>query len=253
MGIAFLFCLIMTVCCLQNYCPHWFNLLILILIKLANIIFLNCFIYTAVVFGRNQFPISANSQRKADSVLTSYWKNVDRYDLSRQALLVITSLQFDRFKDKALKQLESIRQLATADNTNGIRWKAYSNEDDFSSSDEETIAMLAEAFEATGYSKATVDGILQWLLTSKEQHYWSTTKATAAIVNLLQRNQQTATGLPATLQSGINKTALTVTDNLFGGQLFSFAETNAFPSSLTIANDNNVKCNRRFQLLLLQC
>lgn len=197
-------------------------------------------------FWKTHYPLPAAVDHKADSLLTAYWKSADGYDLSRQALLVLSSLQFDRFKDKTLMQLESIRQLAIADNTNGIRWKSYSNEDDFSSSDEETIAMLAEAFEATGYSKATVDGILQWLLTSKEQHNWSTTKATAAIVDLLQRNQQTATGLPATLQSSINKSVLTVTDNLFGGELLSFDETNSFPSSLTVSNDNNINATGGF-------
>lgn len=208
--------------------------------KKDNHSFPNLFYLYCRSFWKTQFPVSPAIQYKADAVLNAYWKDVDGYDLSRQALLVITSLQFDRFKEKALKQLESIRQLAIADNSNGVRWKAYSNEDNFSNSDEETIAMLAEAFEATGYSKATVDGILQWLLTSKEQHYWTTTKATAAIVNLLQRNQQTTSGLPATVQSTINKSTLTVTDNLFGGQLFSFAETNTFPASVIVTNDNNI-------------
>lgn len=209
-------------------------------IKNNNYSFPNLFYLYCRSFWKTRFPISSAIQYKADSVLNAYWKDVERYDLGRQALLVITSLQFDRFKEKALKQLESIRQLAIADNSNGTRWKAYSNEDDFSSSDEETIALLAEAFETTGYSKTTVDGILQWLLTSKEQHYWTTTKATAAIVNLLQRNQQTTSGLPATVQSTINKSTLTVTDNLFGGQLFSFAETNSFPASISVTNDNNI-------------
>lgn len=194
-------------------------------------------------FWSNEFPAAPHVQSKADSILQVYWKDAEQYDLGKQALLILTSLKHDSktdFKTSALKLLESIRQTSITDDINGIRWKAYSNADDFNSNDEEIIAMIAEAFEETGTSRKIVDGIIYWLLKSKEQHNWSTTKATAAILNILRRNQQTVSSLPATIKSNISNAQLSVTDNLFNGQSFSFTEANSFSKSITVINDNSM-------------
>ncbi len=197
-----------------------------------------------------EFPLTATNSLKADSVLSSAWKTVSNANLWRQAILIITSLSFkgkdDIFYQKAMQQIESIRQLAISDDVAGIRWKDISNADDFDGNDEETIAMLAMAFEAAGDSKNTVNGIIHWLLKTKEQHSWSTTKATATIVDLLYNHQSTVTGTPIEITASVENTNLIVMDNLLKGQLFDFKQLSQFPPNISVKKNNNTSAGGGF-------
>ena len=187
-----------------------------------------------------QYVMPANVKAKADSLLTAAMKKIDTYDLGKQALLITTAMHYvgtnQSFYNRAIEQLESIRQLAINDPVHGLRWKDISNADDFSSADEETIALLAAAFDKTGHSKRVVDGIIQWLLNAKEQHNWRTTKATAAVVGLLFKQQPAVTGTPATLNVLAGDSSMSVTNDLLKGQLFSFKQMQHFPVDITLKN-----------------
>src|SRR5690606_29308878 len=111
-----------------------------------------------------KFPLPANVAKKVDSLLASSWNKIETYNLRDQALLILAGMRYkakeDPIHQKAIRQLESIRQLAIADEVNGIRWKDISNTDNFDATDEETISTLASAYEETGDSKKVVDGII---------------------------------------------------------------------------------------------
>jgi alpha-2-macroglobulin len=198
---------------------------------------------------KKEYPFSANQINRIEYVLKKYWTSVDKISLNEQANLIMTTMLYANkeeslYKDAAA-QLESIRQLAINDNVNGIRWKDIADTDDLNSNTEETITNLAMAFEQVGHLKETIDGIIKWLLNAKQNHYWSTTKATAEVVGLLYRNQSSVIETPATITSTINK-KLTVTDNLLKGALFAFDAMEKFPQTISVQKDNDVKCNAGF-------
>jgi alpha-2-macroglobulin len=174
---------------------------------------------------------------------------VDKTSLTGQADLIMTSMQYankgDVFYKDATVQLESIRQLAINDDVNGIRWKDIADADDLNMNTEETITNLAAAFELLGHSKETIAGIIKWLLNAKQDHNWSTTKSTAAVVGLLYRNQSSVIENPVVVSTS-NNTKLAVTDNLLKGALFSFDGMQSFPTTVSVQKDNDVKCTAGF-------
>lgn len=214
--------------------------------------YINLFHLNARRLWQNDFKLSEDNKNKVNSILKTAWENIDQQRLNDQALLISSSLGFKNidsvFYNNAINQLESIRQLAISDNVNGLRWKDISNADDFTSNDEEIIANLALAFEENGNNTKEVNGIIQWLLQVKEQHNWSTTKTTAAIIGLLSRQNKSVTGNPIDLSADVN---LQVTDNLFQGQLFSFNQLSSFPATITVnkSGDTTVKGGFNFYYL----
>jgi uncharacterized protein YfaS (alpha-2-macroglobulin family) len=144
----------------------------------------------------------------------------------------------DNYK-KALQQLEHIRQRAIIDPVNGIRWKELADENDMSISTEETLALLAEAFNKAGNAASINEGITQWLLSSKTDHQWRSTKAAAAAVDILQKTQRSATGVTDIINTNINGENITVTNNLLSGEPFAFVPTGKAPQTLTIKKEGN--------------
>lgn len=203
------------------------------------------------IFARSlwvkDYPIPNVNINRIEDLLGRFWLQLDKYTLNRQAMLIISSMKYaatdNVFYKKALEQLESIRQLAITDNVNGIRWKDIADTDDLTSNSEETVTHLAEAFEQTGSSKETIDGIIKWLLNAKQDHNWSTTKSTASVVGLLYRNQPTVVGIPVNLYSSINNTNLAVSDDLLSGSLFSSTTLQKFPSTVSIKKSSEFKAN----------
>jgi alpha-2-macroglobulin len=186
-------------------------------------------------FWLKEHPLPDFLTNQADSLLTAYWQKVHERNIGCQALLITTTLRFygkgTALHHKAMQQLESIRQLAIHDEVNGIRWKDISDADDLTMQTEEWVVKIAEAFEEAGTEQATVKGIIQWLLQTRDQHNWSTTKATADAATLLNRHQPATTGTPLQLKTAVNNTNLQVSDDLFRGQLATFSEQagQAFP------------------------
>jgi alpha-2-macroglobulin len=196
----------------------------------------------ARAYWLKDYPLSDNITAIGEIVLTKAWKNADSYSLNGQASLITASLlykdKYPQFNKVAIKQLESIRQLAIADKINGVRWKDISNSDDLNNSGEETIVNIAKAFEEIGDTKETVNGIIKWLLNAKQEHNWSTTKSTAEVAGLLQRHQSFVTGVPAQFSASINNVFLTVTDNLLKGDLYSFTPLQQFAATAIAKKDN---------------
>ncbi len=135
---------------------------------------------------------------------------------------------------KATGLLESIRQLAIADTVNGIRWKDMADADDLSSTTEDWVMRIAEAFETAGHSEETIRGIIQWLLTAKKEHHWSSTKSTAEIIGLIGRHQKEIIGETKEIRVKMGTTEITVTDDLFSGNYYAFKPSNAdnFPDEI---------------------
>ena len=200
-----------------------------------NLMYLN-----ARKYHTANYPLPANAFAKIDTVLAKQWRNVNRYSLEKQAVLIQASLFYDttknNFSSLAKKQLESIKQLANEDAVSGIRWKALSNKDDITTSDEEAIVAIAEAFEANGNDKATIDGIIKWLLFTKENHNWSTTKSTADVVTLLDRNPNYALKNTINISANVGRIKMNVSDNLLNGNLSEFAQT-TFPPKINLKKD----------------
>lgn len=196
----------------------------------------------ARTYWTKEYPLSESVLKRADAVLTNAWNEPDSYGLNRRALLIMTSLVFpgtgNKYREQALKELESLRQLAITDEQNGIRWKEMTDRDDLNSSSEETIINMALAFEKTESGKETVNRILKWLLQRRNEHHWGSTISTAAVVGILQRNQSTITGVPVKLTA--TGLGLNVSDNLVNGTLAAFAPQAQFPAAIKIEKDNAV-------------
>jgi alpha-2-macroglobulin len=182
-------------------------------------------------------PLSPSVRAAADSVIKVHWNSINTYSVDQQATLIIISLRFDRegnsYRDRSLRQLESIRQLAISDSSNGVRWKAFSNSDDLDRQDEEAVARIAEAFGSSGKSGDIITGIVKWLLKTRNEHTWTTTKSTAAIIGLLQTPE--LPGVPHQLTAKVEDSVLAVTDNLFSGRTADFLNLSGknFPTQIS--------------------
>jgi hypothetical protein len=188
-------------------------------------------------------PIHPSVRSAADSILKLYWNNISNYSINIQATLIIISLRFAGdsgiFRDRSLRQLESIRQLAISDSSYGVRWKAISNSDDIDWQEEESVARIAEAFETAGTSEDIIKGIVKWILKTRNEHVWSTTKSTAAIIGLLQTSD--LPGVTHQLSAKAGDSVLSVTDDLFSGNRADFLDLaeKKFPSQLSISGSGS--------------
>ena len=181
-------------------------------------------------YWKDVYPPTDSLLKNIQEFLSEKRDKSEYYGLYSQSLLILTSFRYfdkgdDQYK-KAIEQLSSIEQLAIRDDVNGIRWKEIADNDDMSNSSEETLALLAEAFEEGGLSHDVFPGIVKWILNSKSEDHWSSTKATSAVVGMLLKENKTATGPAQTISSIIGNKTLSVTDDLLGGSSYSFVHSN---------------------------
>ncbi len=192
----------------------------------------------------NDHPLPVIIKTKLDSLLTITLNNAYTLLPGRQAMLVTATLRYTGPStpagQKALQLLESIRQQAITDETNGTRWKSLSDADDLDMQAEEWVAKIAEAFEYANGQAETVAGIIKWLMQARQDHDWSSTKATAEIVGLLNRQKPAVTGSPQQFRAIIGPDTMSVTDDLFSGRLFAFRQLadKKFPAGITIQNNS---------------
>lgn len=194
------------------------------------------FVY-ARSFWLHMFPPSGKLLQDINTFLENKWKTIDNDNLLQQSRIITSTLRYFSSSShplhrKALEQLESIRQLAISDE-NGLRWKDISDANDLSSNAEETLGLLAEAFEE-GNSEQVASGILQWLLTTQSEHHWKTTKATAAAVKLLYSTGSTITAATQSVTADINNNVLKVSNDLLNGNSLAFAKTASLPGEVTL-------------------
>ncbi|WCT11042.1 MG2 domain-containing protein [Mucilaginibacter jinjuensis] len=183
-------------------------------------------------------PLPAGLSEKINSILESAWGVANTKSLEQQTLLIINSLRYcangSIANAKAQQQLKNISQLAINDATNGLRWKAIADTEDLNNSAEETMALLAEAFELSGKYKEIQPGIVKWLLTTKQDEHWQTTKATAAAIDLLQKDKGTTFGETKAFSAQIENHNLAVSDGLLDGVPNALVKTKQMPASITL-------------------
>jgi len=182
---------------------------------------------SAISFWKEEYTIADSVLNPLNNWIGEQMKSIYRKGLGEQSLLIISALRLsDRNSDnykKALAQLSSIRQLANYDEANGMRWKDIADADDLNNSAEETIGLLAEAFDEAGLTNEINPGIVKWLLTTRDEDRWSTTKGTAAAISRIQKENKSAVGPSQSLNSKTLK--LEVTDDNFSGKPFAFYRT----------------------------
>ncbi|MEO8403783.1 MAG: MG2 domain-containing protein [Chitinophagaceae bacterium] len=184
----------------------------------------------------SEYPLNDSITTIYRKMLLKEWKDIATYTLYKQALLCISSLRFGE-KDAelhtlALNRLRSIRQLAIEDENYGMRWKDLADTDDLTNSAEETIVLIAQAFSEAGIDKGA--GITKWLMTAKSEHHWSSTKATAAAIGLLSKQDSRVTGPVQTITAEAANETLSVSDDLFSGMSFLHTKSTTAPATIHI-------------------
>jgi alpha-2-macroglobulin len=191
----------------------------------------------ALSYWLKEQPASAELLQMANKILEKEWSRVSGLGLQQEAMLVINTIKFlpagSAMRVKADAQLENIRQLAIQDDANGIRWKAIADGENMNASAEETMALLAEAFELSGKYKDVEAGIVKWLLTARQQQHWQTTKATAAAINMLQKEKGDTFGGAKAFSANVAGKSLNVSDALLEGKPADFIATKDAPVSIT--------------------
>jgi hypothetical protein len=183
-------------------------------------------------------PFSPQYLEKATAILSAAWTKVQEKDLSEQALLVIATLRYTSANDplhaRAMQQLVNIRERAIEDEANGLRWKAIADHETLNTTAAETMALLAEAFEMSGKYKEVSSGISKWLLLAKQDEHWQSTKATAAAIELLQKENGSAFQGNNTLSVKLSNAALSVADGLLDGTPVAFAPIKQLPQTVNV-------------------
>jgi TonB-dependent SusC/RagA subfamily outer membrane receptor len=203
----------------------------------------NMFELYALSYWLKENPLPSELLNKITFELNTEWALINSNSLAQQALTVINTLRYTAHSDplntKAQQQLENIRQMAIQDSGNGLRWKDLADAEELNNSAEETIALLAEAFELSGKYKDVQRGILKWLLTTKQNEHWQTTKATAAAVNMLQKQKGSTLGETKEIATEIEGAKLSVSDGLLDGTSAAFAPIKNIPPAVTLVQKGN--------------
>ncbi|MBS7565736.1 TonB-dependent receptor plug domain-containing protein [Mucilaginibacter sp. Bleaf8] len=199
----------------------------------------------AMSYWVRDYPLTDQQLQKVNQVLSTRLQKINGSDLGQQALLIINALKYTGTRSvlnqKARRQLDNIRQEAIQDELNGLRWKDIADAEDMNISAEETMALLAEAFELSGSYKQVQPGILKWLLTTKIEEHWQTTKATAAAIDMLQKENGETLGKAKAFSVQLAGQRLSVSDGLLSGQPMAFTPVKELPQSLTLhTTDTNV-------------
>lgn len=193
-------------------------------------------------FWQQTFPTTSLSDLKTK--LNTAYKTGYPQSLRSRLLAILAATRLftpaDPLYRKAKTDLESIRQLAINDPVNGIRWKEIADQDNLDTNTEEMTELLSEAFSA---DKAIVKGMLQWLMTTRQDQHWATTTGTAAAINLLMKENGSALAEPKTLSALAGNTKLTVSDNLLDGNLTDFSKQAKTVSAVSVNKTNADRAN----------
>lgn len=177
-------------------------------------------------------PVDSALRSLADSLLRKNTSNIN-LSLNTQAEWVIMMRHWypegAAFAPAISNKLESIRQQAVSDEKFGLRWKELADDEDLSKSHEETVATLAEAFAHSPLEDEVQRGVIKWLMQTRKDHAWGSTKATAQVVGLL--------GKYAKEQDGpveVNVDGMKISNDLFSGSLSAFKEQREYPVSVQV-------------------
>ncbi|OQP55625.1 hypothetical protein A4D02_04800 [Niastella koreensis] len=202
--------------------------------------------YYALSFWTQHYTLDSSQAVMRQSHFGRYWKEQYMLSLKDQALLCVATIRYfhDNLYQKAVEILESIKERAIADPVNGTRWKELAESEDIGATSEETIAYLFEAYSEAGDREGVQPHVVQWLLTNKQQHQWSTTTGTAAIISVLLQQKGSAAGTTNAVKALWPDTTLKVADGLLDGSRIAFHEAKAFsPLVIQKATDSPVSIN----------
>jgi uncharacterized protein YfaS (alpha-2-macroglobulin family) len=192
-------------------------------------------------YWNDLFALTPEYSEKRERVMEKGMSDIDKYSLGQQAIQVITILR-NVDKDSSLYKaavahLRSLQQRAISDERNGMRWKELTEPDDFDLSGEEKIALLAEAFGLLKEYKNIPAEIVKWLVYAKTDHYWTSTRATAAVINTIQKESQIISPVQ-TITAKPASTVLTITNNPFKGDLQSYTQVKTMPATISLSKTN---------------
>ncbi|MFM2359055.1 MAG: hypothetical protein RLY16_1048, partial [Bacteroidota bacterium] len=189
------------------------------------------------------YPIDTAVQIKMDSVLAFNWKAAYNMPMQQQLMLIQASQAHPGEKAVFLQQandlLGSIAELAIEDSVMGLHWKKLHDAADLEACTEETIALLLQAFNQNSNSSATVSGILKWLYTARKDHYWSNTRATAAVVDGILQSGKMLLEPTAALRLETEEQTVKVNNHLLNGNSFAFQAMDKKPSAVWVFNTTN--------------
>jgi len=192
----------------------------------------------ALCYWRDSQDESRALHEKVNGWVNRAWQNQDKLDLEQQALLIINTFRFtkdgDALNRKAQMLLENIKQLAINDAENGLRWKDISDSEELSGSAEETMALLSEAFDLSGKYKDVNPGMLKWVLATRQDQHWQTTKATAAAIGMLQKQKGSTFGDTKAFTAELSGQHLSVSDGLLDGIPTAFAAVDQLPGTINL-------------------
>ncbi len=186
----------------------------------------------------NESPLDSGMRAVADSFIYRQWNRVSQLSLNRQALLIIVTTRYYQpghsLHGKALELAGAIREQAVEDPINGIRWRSFSDQEELTYSGEETMRLLAEAFESTLKQEEVVQGMLQWILSAREGHHWSSTRSTAAVIQLMGRSGQSLQDPTITVTTAAKSERLAVTNDMLSGSPVAFRADSSIAASLRL-------------------
>ncbi|MES2455277.1 MAG: MG2 domain-containing protein [Bacteroidota bacterium] len=190
-------------------------------------------------FWLKDHPLSAGQVTGIRVMLADYWKSQVNKSLYSKTLAILSGMRVFGSSDplyiQSKTQLESVLQMAIYDPVNGLRWKEMSDQEQPDVSAEELIELLSVAFRGLKQENELNEGLLKWILKTKSEHHWSTTKGTSAAINLLTKVKGSAVGVTAAFEAQINGKPLAVSDDLLSGKSTAFTKLDRRESSVSLA------------------
>ena len=192
----------------------------------------------ALSYWYHEKNASATLTAHVNLLLNSTWSKADKGSLAEQALLIINTTRFNTpetaLYKKVQQAVEDISQLAIQDEQNGVRWKDIADAEELNASAEETMALLAEVYDLSNKYPQIHSGMVKWLLTTRQDQHWQTTKATAAAIEMLQKEKGSVIGENKSFSTDIAGQRLNVSDDLLSGMPSAFAAVKQLPASITL-------------------
>lgn len=198
------------------------------------------------VFARSfwlaEYPLSPARQSEVRKLLDNYWKTQENSNLYSRVLAVLSGLRIFQADDplhvKSKAQLESVMQMAIHDPVNGWRWKEIADEEQTDVSAEELIELLSFAFNGTKQESELNEGLLKWILNTKSEQHWTTTKGTSAAINLLTKVKGNAVGASQKFDVRAGANVLTVSDDLLYGVSDRFVKLGQREGTVALGKSN---------------
>ncbi|WP_316820233.1 MG2 domain-containing protein [Pedobacter gandavensis] len=178
---------------------------------------------------KEQYPIAPLVSKQIKETIDLGIKTEAKNSLYDQALWINTASKYTNSNEPIFSKIESQRkhilQQAIKDEQHGLRWKEIADADQLDNSKEETIAMLFEAFPD---DKSVKEGMLKWILSTRQDNNWASTVGTAAAINMIGSSTEITSGFQAdTLQAKVADQNISLSNDLLTGTSTKFVPLSA--------------------------